>query len=146
MYFHSLDFLTRRILGNVVSGSVLPGSLAGDPVVLPGLSLPTGLTAVGPVNSSVPDVPVGGAVPAIGEVSVPCQDDLDIPLSKLIPLSARPHVGEGDPPTEKEKTTTGQTPKTVGSKVQKKPPPRFSSFLTECRENPEEQAEGPLCE
>ena len=141
--FSQLRFSDASNFGNVVSGSVLPGSLAGDPVVLPGLSLPTGLTAVGPVNSSVPDVPVGGAVPAIGEVSVPCQDDLDIPLSKLIPLSARPHVGEGDPPTEKEKNITGQTPKTVGSEVHKTPSPRFSSFLAECRENPEEQAEGP---
>ena len=115
-------------------------------MVLPGVSLPTGLTGVGPVKSSVPDVPVGSAVPAFGAVSVPCQDDLDIPLSKLIPLSARLHVGEGDPPTEKEKPTTGQTPKTAGSKVHKKPSPRFSSFLTECRENLEEQAEGPLGE
>ena len=112
-------------------------------MVLPGLSLPTGLSAVGPVISSVPDVPVGGAVPAIGEVSVPCQDDLDIPLSKLIPLSARPHVGEGDPPTVRGKTTTGRTLTTVDSEVHKTPSPRFSSFLTECRENPEEQAVGP---
>ena len=56
--------------------------------------MPTGLSAVEPVISSVPSVPVGGAVTAIGEVSVPSQDDLDIPLSELIPLSERPHVGD----------------------------------------------------
>ena len=105
--------------------------------------MPTGLSAVEPVISSVPAVPVGGAVPATGEVSVPSQDDLDIPLSELIPLSERPHVGEGDSPTAKKKTTTGQTPVTVDSVVHKTPSPRFSSFLTECRENPEEQAASP---
>ena len=31
-------------------------------------------------------VPVGGVVPAIGETSVPCQDDLVILLTKFIPL------------------------------------------------------------
>ena len=98
---------------------------------------------MGPVVSSVPAVPVGGAVPAIGEVSVASQDDLDIPLSELIPLSERPHVGEGDAPTVKKKTTTGRTPETVDSVVHKTSSPRFSSFLTECRENPEEQAVGP---
>ena len=105
--------------------------------------MPTGLSAVEPVISSVPAVPVGDAVPAIGEVSVPSQDDLDIPLSELIPLSERPHVGEGDAPTVKKRTTTGRTPETVDSVVHKTPSPRFSSFLTECRENPEEQAVGP---
>ena len=70
--------------------------------------MPTGLSAVEPVISSVPAVPVGGAVPAIGEVSVPSQGDLDIPLSELVPLSERPHVGEGDAPTVKKRQLLGE--------------------------------------
>ena len=53
-------------------------------------------------------VPVGGAVPAVGESSVLTQDDLDIPLSKLVALSERPHVGEGDPPAEEGKPLLDQ--------------------------------------
>ena len=96
------------------------------------------------VIPSVSAVPAGGVETAIGEVSVASQDDLDVPLSKLVPLPERPHEGEGDPPTAKGKTTTGQTPGAVDSMVHKTPSPRFSSFLTECRENPEVQAASPL--
>ena len=56
MYFHSLDFLTRRF-GNVVSGSVLPGSARGVPVVVSGVSLPADLSTVEIVPLSAPADP-----------------------------------------------------------------------------------------
>ena len=97
--------------------------------------MPGDLSTVEPESFSVPAVPAG-----TGDSSITCQDDLDIPLSKLLSQSELPHVGEGDPPAEERKETAGQTSE---SALHKTPSPRFSSFLGGFRDERELQTGGP---
>ena len=131
------------------------------PAVLPGVSLPADLSAVEVVPFSVPAAPVGqeslqevgvdcttagtlvrGVVSMTDVSSVTCQDELDVPLSKLISLSQRPHAGDGDPPVLVDSATTEKAPAgvTVESEGHKTTSPRFSSFLPVFRVDSERHA------
>ena len=141
--------MTRRF-GNDVSESNLPGSISVVPAVFPGVSLPADRSAVQIVPLCVPTDPVGqepleevevggttagtlvgGAVSVSDVSSVTCQDELDIPLSKLVSLSQRRHEGESDSPVVDERAASEEAlvGVTVVSGGQKTASPRFSSFL-----------------
>ena len=121
------------------------------PEVVSGVLLPADLSAVEVVSLSAPVDPdaqesnqelgTGTAVvktvargdPSLPSVSsVPCHDELDVPLSKLLSLSRHPHVGEDDPPSNEEEAGTTKTPTetAVVAGGHKTTSPRFSSFLT----------------
>ena len=98
------------------------------PAVVSGVPLPADLSAVEVVLLSAPDNPVeqesnqevearntavktaAGGGPSVANVSsVPRQDELDIPLSKLLSLPRNPHVYEGDPPSGEEEASAAKT-------------------------------------
>ena len=128
------------------------------PAVVSGVPLPADLSAVEVVPLSAPANPVEqesnqevearntavkpavGGGPSVASVSsVPRQNELDIPLSKLLSLSRKPHVGEGDPPSDEEEASAAKTSTEAAVVVggQKTASPRFSSFLAMTTEGSE---------
>ena len=127
------------------------------PAVVSGVPLPADLSAVEVVPLSAPANPVeqessqevearntavktaAGGGPSVANVSsVPRQDELDIPLSKLHSLPRNPHVGEGDPPSDEEEASAAKTSTEAAVVVgQKAASPRFSSFLAVTTEGSE---------
>ena len=152
MYFHSLDFLTRRFGKLVLDSDPIssPVLITGIPEVVP---LPADLSAITVVPFGVPASSVNAAVDnTVGLVQAEasasfCPEDFDAPLSKLVAgrtsdrvqnervacssgtvagavESLETHVGEEPPPARKD-VCSGRHP----DGPQKTTFPRFSSFL-----------------
>ena len=82
---------------------IVPLSAPADPNVQESTQeLGTGTAVVKTVSRGDPSLP--------SVSSVPCHDELDVPLSKLLSLSRHPHVGEDDPSSKGEEAGTTKTP------------------------------------